>query len=64
MSGFHIAKTSNKYTIMGKTSYKTRKAELDAKRGDKSYKEIKRELEKRARAKKVRIEEEDIIEEM
>ena len=49
---------------MGKTSYKTRKAELDAKRGDKSYKEIKRELEKRARAKKVRIEEEDIIEEM
>ena len=45
---------------MGK--YSSRKAEIEAKKGDKNFKEIKRQLDKRTKAKKVQ--EEDIIEEM
>ena len=36
----------------------------EAKKGDKMFKEVKRELEKRAKKKRLAVEEEDIIEEM
>ena len=36
----------------------------DAKKGDKMFKEVRRELDKRAKKKRMAVEEEDIIEEM
>ena len=49
---------------MGKASYRSRKQMEEAKKGDKMFKEVKRELEKRAKKKRLAVEEEDIIEEM
>ena len=41
-------------------SYRIRKAEIEAATGDKNYKEIKRQINKRSK----KVKEEDIIEEM
>ena len=44
----------------GLSSYRQRQAEKEAAAGDKNYKEIKRQINKRSR----KVKEEDIIEEM